>query len=1511
MEDNSENDLPKEQKNDEKKSSSNLARKEIGKKAKSEATKKIASSAAKKSMLAALGPFIAAAAGVLFTIVVFAGIAVFLATLPGMAMDMLKELGKAIANGLASWFGYDSTEQVDEEVIYSTLDYLEQMGYDLKGYGFLTEYVDVDDDGDLLDDDPDGVIRDEDSGEIKEASSDFIMAYMISDNYVYTLANENLDIDHDGGFLGWLWGNIQAMGRHIVDFFGGSLGEHWTTGLLTLWDEDGIGVRDGFYSDTGFLNFDNVSLDAEKRVLYMKKGFRGRNTKYKLDGWTGRYGMPLEFLLSVHMATMMPDLSYDMANSFETKINILLHSSGDHYVPYIENVINHWYRNVYYTSVSYDENNEEDGRNLSFVDYDRNYEDIVKERWTLYETDDDGNYLLYIINGNGEYASGLSDVFGDYDNNPKVEKKGIYYVYNGTTQEAAEENIAVAKKAVTIDGSDSNVYSDLEWHQYGNIWAAYREVDGEMLQTGDAMRGETNKEIKEMFLQNKYFKYDGNPDKAEAITAFRKEYEIPYGPLDDVSELQTINWDDTKIIVQTESGPKQYSLSDVTGNVTLNQDSLNSFSMLENTNTLDADYIYKDFKELIVELGYFTKEELTDGTPRVLGWIVPEIGSYGYPKRNLDKVENEFGTMLHSKQDYEAQENALYWNSKTTEPPVIEKDVSVDADDENNNKSKSQDLAFTNYVQSVSGKKKDFLGMGANGEATVTEDFKAAGMDDVDVVVRNWAKRFRKETASKYYSLGNEQEYIEWLESLGGVFSKYAGEKVQGDGDGYSFIDAEKYVYGLMWIAGFEYCAGTAHVPENERRGGYKRCDPFMDAYFEAGDPPGMTQEWGDVYEYGQEANPLDAYYGMPGVGHSHISCAEGPDELGATHIDQAMLDYQFTTCCNVTTDKVYYKAGLFGNGDDNRPKSSSDYMSLINDYGAKIVTEVKDLHLGDIIECFEVDNHTDPDPSHWSEWYHVLFVGEEDEDTITLYTTGSDFTATGDFRHVINRDAERSAVGCDGWIGLHIWDLDIDKERFVGYEGNEAVVSPVTGVLLDYGTYGDSDDDRINVDIRYKKYLDELEKEGIELEYAIPRQEYKEKVGYAKILVLNNENYLKLESGINNKWKGNSLLEKKSSGKYLYREEIYTDEEVDELSAQEKTVYGYKEFAENYEKFGIAGNIIYVDGFRCETEDIGFRYRTDEVYPQGDPIDKSYYDVSPDDLGDKSENKKSKYTKEKRFYSSSKKEESRKNAESKVKKEASPCVGTNGLIFIKEGTVLGRTVTDKELIEKDRENKLGTYDELRGTPGEKDTKYKVIGNYLRVIMREKETDNVVENVEDYMKLSDGSTLIDSLNEMERNEIDYINLRSPSHYKEEIDEMNTPTMDEIKEAAEALGISEEYLKTIIGAVQASGFEDDPYLYYAFACAMINDKPSLEDLDDGFNIFSFSESEIEKGYEKASSDVLKSVYIALNKNNSKIKQDSFEFRGPLSKKSFEDILKKEGKKIIYSSDTYIFSVVECD
>lgn len=45
---------------------------------------------------------------------------------------------------------------------------------------------------------------------------------------------------------------------------------------------------------------------------------------FNLDGWTGRYGKPLEFLLSLHISTMAPDLAFHVATDkeFDTKVHI-------------------------------------------------------------------------------------------------------------------------------------------------------------------------------------------------------------------------------------------------------------------------------------------------------------------------------------------------------------------------------------------------------------------------------------------------------------------------------------------------------------------------------------------------------------------------------------------------------------------------------------------------------------------------------------------------------------------------------------------------------------------------------------------------------------------------------------------------------------------------------------------------------------------------------------------------------------------------------------------------------------------------------------------------------------------------------------------------------------------------------------------------------------------------------------------------------------------------------------
>ena len=80
-------------------------------------------------------------------------------------------------------------------------------------------------------------------------------------------------------------------------------------------------------------------------------------------------------------------------------------------------------------------------------------------------------------------------------------------------------------------------------------------------------------------------------------------------------------------------------------------------------------------------------------------------------------------------------------------------------------------------------------------------------------------------------------------------------------------------------------------------------------------------------------------------------------------------------------------------------------------------------------------------------------------------------------------------------------------------------------------------------------------------------------------------------------------------------------------------------------------------------------------------------------------------------------------------------------LIFIKEGTVLGRTMTDRELIEKVRVESPENFDAYRPKPeldaeGKEIDNSRVMGNYVRFIMRDLDG-TVVENIEDYMKLDE------------------------------------------------------------------------------------------------------------------------------------------------------------------------------
>lgn len=1388
----------------------------------------------KSSLIAALGPILLWIFVAIVILIVIIGLVMFLVTMPGMVMEQLKALFNTLGNYVACFFGADVTKQIDDTEIFDTLDYLEQMGYDLKGFGFLTDYVDsldVDDDQDYDDsngaklDTKTGVIRNDDD-KIIYAKSDYIYMYIMSDNYVYTLKNKNLATQGKapwkGTWFAWLGEFFQGVGTaayRIGNFLAGpiyditgvtnAMGETYGKGLIVLWDEkdDIIGKRGTFFNTDSMWNWDKISIDVKsKKLSIARNAFLNANNalEFSLDGWSGRYGMPIEFLLSVHLATMMPDLASDMISSFPTEINVYLHkTSGEAttafktdsgyvtyenlenaltgvsgrnflsatkawfdnaiinddeanaafelgiphspecscvlgedgkyevcdackkyvktilkylrkdndytflaYDPYIANVTDHWYRDVYFVM---------EDTNLQFVDYDYEYEAMMKERWTLYETDEYGEYVLYELNSDGSIGN----------------------KFNGTAEQAKEQNKAVVKKAITINGSDSETMEDLGWDNPDGIWVAYEEdtgtsgtnyeamypdissdeedyeiksniyvkmeMLGSVIQTGEGQRTETNNKIKKMFLQNNYFRYDGSIETAEIITELRKRVASKHGAADGAYySALTQNDLDTSVSLTRNGESKEYKVSDYAGKVSLNQDSLNAFSMLENTHTLDADYIYRDFKELIVELGYFSKEELTDETPRLLQWLIPDIGSGGFPKRELDKREDEYGTNLHSKADYEA-------NNKNLLRAMYEKSRE---EKENGDVNENIEAGDNPAQENVNG-----IAANANGLANPVGTIN-------DFSMRN--KLSATENISKVVS------------GMGSDF-----ERVAEAGDGYDFkVRCGSVEYTHYYQFKGSYAEKTFTWSGATKTLHQAACGPTSCVNLLTG--------------YGQDVNPTNNIVGI---------------NFDATIYGVKAFMEQY----GVTGESFAYL-------------SDSEYVSRIEQAfseGKPIITLMHQGKTGD---------------SFWTSGGHfVAMVGQDSNGNIITLDSG---TSSAD-RHTYSGGIEGLLSTIDAlWVADEAPDGMAGGSNFEGYKGNEAVVSPVTGVLLEYGTYDTEIDSitgeeyRVNTDLKHNvnaKNTISVNEDGTYKVEQVEDGEEKakivhDKVGYAKILVLDAENYQKLESTTKSSFQGDSLVKIKQINKSVdantrdvsydtdkakagFAEKLTSEEDLEDWNNIDKTIYGYKEFAESYEKYGIAGYVVYIDGFVCELPDEELSGEGGEEGDDGDDISEklpngekltldSFKKVTDGDLQGKDPLEEdqvldSKYEKDSEYKMASKKATDKINAESKVKDEANSSIYSSSAagqtsdgtdvtgIFIKEGTVIGRTMTDKELIEKVRKEKE-SYEYYRpedegagdGDSDEEENHDKVMGNYIRIMMRDLDK-TVVENVEDYMKLDD------------------------------------------------------------------------------------------------------------------------------------------------------------------------------
>lgn len=399
---------------------------------------------------------------------------------------------------------------------------------------------------------------------------------------------------------------------------------------------------------------------------------------------------------------------YEYIKTLYDATQALSDKNFDTFVPYINCVTDHWFRNVYFTKGAMKQEGVTD-----VIAVDEEYYLSTGEMWTKYEMNAEGaDYELYVYlpdnkgNYNGEFAEKGKLVCregGPYSISEKAgnlyDKKGSggygLYLINGSganktyTEYGQDvEEFRVGKKAVTEKKKDDwNVYdldtsqsqtSDWEIYEGGGddedadivkvkemegVDLVYQltSVNGKITQKEDGVRGETNAKTKKLFLDD-YYLYDGSGPRAAAIEMAKNAVKLytpdaDYNDPDSFRALAKLGYFTEGRMQNIRYKGKSYeaTIDDISGPINILQNSLTAFSILRNMHTLDAEYIYHDFKELIVELDYFDKEELIESEREVMIFPISGLSSAGWPVTRYDKSEEFYGTLLHSAKDYETK----------------------------------------------------------------------------------------------------------------------------------------------------------------------------------------------------------------------------------------------------------------------------------------------------------------------------------------------------------------------------------------------------------------------------------------------------------------------------------------------------------------------------------------------------------------------------------------------------------------------------------------------------------------------------------------------------------------------------------------------------------------------------------------------------------------------------------------------------------------------------------------
>ena len=665
-----------------------------------EATKKAATSKLKLFLLKPLLFLL----GFLLILIFVVGLVVGLVYIVGSMQGKLEEIGRGIWNAIASLKG-EREKTLDGKDFAQMADYLESRGYDLYNEGFIYDEHIVERGNEKRKNDDSqkegvnraNIVNITERSNYKTYKTHAIEEYTKMDFYTKNIRNKTgLERQEQSNYSYDMYNDTK------VDDFPGMLLFSEVEILKNQPPTKNIKVNKAF-SQSAITS--TVSMDYEKKELTItgSRFFRDRilglsTYKYDTDGWVGRYGMPLEFCLALHVGTRAPDLVMEMIRGTEARKK----NEDKPLLTPAENVDDvEYFKPILHIGLVKQERFRE-GRigKENFGDFENSiitgglrkdevYKDVrekvpdakkeeidsvIKEitrrideskyqpillrtysHWfrNVYfymdpknedsEEDDD----LRSRNTDAEYVVQDKDYYlttGESWSKYDISNKDGKEIRTPKTQKVEDKWQAYKINAITsqgpvdlpFEGKDKQIYDALKEVAKVEINATKDEfINVEQVEEG--RRGPTNARVKNLFAEQTWYKYDGGKEKADKNNKEREK--VPLS--------------------------KHTDLKSLVGN---EDDLLAGMEILEGTNTLDAQYILKDLKEFYVELGYFKKEDLRDPVRKVLQWPIPEYSTPKFwPRGNLCKDPDSYGAVIPSKSSVDAYANTKEALSKKLE----------------------------------------------------------------------------------------------------------------------------------------------------------------------------------------------------------------------------------------------------------------------------------------------------------------------------------------------------------------------------------------------------------------------------------------------------------------------------------------------------------------------------------------------------------------------------------------------------------------------------------------------------------------------------------------------------------------------------------------------------------------------------------------------------------------------------------------------------------------------------